>query len=123
MIKLTFCLIRLSNLSRDEFQQYWFEKHAPLVRSNQEALRIRKYVQVHTLSDPINQVLQGGRGGPDAYDGVAELWWDSTEESEDAMDSPRGQVAALELLEDEKKFIDLERSPLWISHERPIIGD
>ena len=33
MIKLTFCLVRLPHLSREAFQRYWFETHAPLVES------------------------------------------------------------------------------------------
>lgn len=64
-----------------------------------------------------------GRDGPEPYDGVAELWWDSVEDLQDAMGSPAGQVAALELLEDEKTFIDLSNSPLWIARERPVIGE
>ena len=31
MIKLTFCLRRLPHLSREQFQTYWREQHAPLV--------------------------------------------------------------------------------------------
>ena len=31
MIKLTFCLRRLPHLTREEFQTYWREQHAPLV--------------------------------------------------------------------------------------------
>ena len=123
MIKLVYCLRRLPELSREQFQQYWFDKHALLVRKNSETLRIRKYVQVHSLDDPVNEALRGGRGGPEPYDGVAELWWDSVEDLQEAMESPAGQVAALELLEDEKTFIDLSKSPLWIARERPVIGE
>ena len=123
MIKLVYCLRRLPELSREQFQQYWFDKHAPLVRKNGETLRIRRYVQVHSLDDPMNEALRGGRGGPEPYDGVAELWWDSVEDLQEAMESPAGQVAALELLEDEKTFIDLSKSPLWIARERPVIGE
>jgi hypothetical protein len=55
------------------------------------------------------------------YDGVAELWWDSIE---DALGhpSPERQAAGLELLEDERKFIDLSRSPLWFGEEKTIFG-
>ena len=123
MIKLVYCLRRLPELSREQFQQYWFDKHAPLVRKNSETLRIRRYMQVHSLDDPMNEALRGGRGGPEPYDGVAELWWDSVEDMQEAMGSPAGQVAALELLEDEKTFIDLSKSPLWIARERPVIGE
>lgn len=121
MIKLSYCLRRRPEMSREEFQEYWYEKHAPLVRKNGEVLRIRRYVQVHTLDEPANEALRGGRGGPEPYDGIAELWWDSVEDLQDAMGSPAGEVAALELLEDEKKFIDLANSPLWVARERPVI--
>ena len=49
MIKLVFCLRRLPTLSVSEFQQYWFENHAGLVRQHAEALRIRRYTQSHTV--------------------------------------------------------------------------
>jgi hypothetical protein len=55
------------------------------------------------------------------YDGVAELWWDSIDDAL-ANPTPERQAAGLELLEDERKFIDLSRSPLWFGQERPIFG-
>ena len=75
MIKLTFCLRRLPHLSREEFQRYWRETHAPLVRAAAPALRVRRYVQSHTLPHGLNETLRRGRGTPEPYDGVAELWW------------------------------------------------
>ncbi len=30
MIKLTFALVRRPELTREAFQAYWFERHAPL---------------------------------------------------------------------------------------------
>ena len=56
------------------------------------------------------------------YDGVAELWWDSLDELRAANASPEGQAAGLELLEDERKFIDLARSPLFFGEEKAIVG-
>lgn len=121
MVKLTFILRRLTHLSREEFQAYWYDKHAPLVRKHKETLRIRRYVQTHTVDEPINDTLRQGRGGPEAYDGVAELWWDSMQDLSEAMVTPEGLEAGQQLLEDEQKFIDLAQSPLWISTERTII--
>src|SRR5438034_9388833 len=73
MLKLVFPLRRLPSLSREEFQRYWYETHGPLVRRHAKALRIRRYVQLHTLDDPINAALQASRGAEEPYDGVAEL--------------------------------------------------
>ena len=122
MLKLVFCLHRLPHLSRAEFQRYWNETHAPLVRRHAAVLRIRRYVQVHTIDDALQDVLRASRGGPEAYDGVAELWWESREELAAATQDPDGQRAALALVEDERRFIDLARSPLFVAEERAIIA-
>ena len=78
-------------------------------------------MQLHTVDDPLNAVLRENRGGEEPYDGVAELWWDSRQDLEAALAAPEAQAAAHELLEDEKRFIDLGRSALWLGTERPII--
>jgi uncharacterized protein (TIGR02118 family) len=122
VIKLTFCLHRLPSLSREDFQRYWFEQHAPLVARHREALRIRRYVQMHSATTPFNDAIRDGRGAPEMYDGVAELWWESLEDLAAATTSPEGQAAGLALLEDERKFIDLARSPLFLGEERAIFG-
>jgi len=121
MIKLSFCLRRLPHLSREEFQRYWFDTHGPLVRKHAEALRIRRYVQTHTLLGDAADTLRATRGGPPGYDGVAELWWDSEEDIAAALTLPGGTEAGRILLEDERKFIDLANSPLFWAREREII--
>lgn len=122
MIKLSFCLHRLPSLTRESFQRYWFDKHAPLVAQHRETLRIRRYVQMHATTTPINDVIRAGRNAPEMYDGVAELWWDSLDDMRAASGTPAGQAAGLALLEDERKFIDLARSPLFFGEEKTIIG-
>ncbi len=122
MVKLTFCLRRLPRLSLQEFQQYWLETHGPLVRRHAQALGIRRYVQLHSLDHPLNAGLREPRGAPEGFDGVAQLWWDDLEGLMKAGATPEGQEAALALLEDEKRFIDLEKSPLWLGHEKTIVS-
>ena len=122
MIKLVFTLRRRDGMTRAEFQRYWREQHAPLVRRNAEALRIRRYVQTHASETELDGVIAAPRGSqPSFYDGVAELWWDSFEDIVAAMSSEAGQVAGAELLEDESRFIDLPRSPLWFGEEDVVV--
>ena len=121
MIKLVYCLRRLPHLSREEFQRYWRQTHGPLVRERAQALRIRRYVQVHTLESPTNDALRRSRGGLEPYDGVAELWYESADDLAAAAASPEGRKAGEELLEDERRFIDMERSALWIAREHSIV--
>jgi EthD domain len=121
LIKLTFCLHRLPSLSREAFQERWIE-HAPLVAKHREVLRIRRYVQLHSATTDLNEAVRAARGAPDMYDGVAQLWWKDLDDVLAAMSSPEGQAAGLALLEDERQFIDLSRSPLFFGEEKVIFG-
>jgi uncharacterized protein (TIGR02118 family) len=123
MVKIVFSLRRKSDLTRDEFQAYWRDQHAPLVARHADALRIRRYVQTHARASEVGAAQSAARGSePDVYDGQAELWWDSLDDIVAAVSTPAGQQAAAELLEDERRFIDLERSPLWIGEEYVLVG-
>ena len=122
MIKLVYTLRRRPEMTREDFQEYWRERHAPLVSRHAEALRIRRYVQTHARASELAAAQSAARGsGPDLYDGQAELWWDSVDDIIAAVSTPAGQEAAIELLEDERRFIDLERSPLWIGEEQVVV--
>jgi uncharacterized protein (TIGR02118 family) len=121
MIKLVFCLRRRDDLSREEFQRYWFEQHGPLVRSHADTLGIRRYVQVHSIDDGISLAVAGPRSSPLPYDGVAELWFDDLEALAAAGSTDEGRAAGAALLADERTFIDLERSPLLLAEEHAII--
>ena len=120
-VKLVFCVRRLPHLSREDFQKYWRDRHGALVRDAAPALAIRRYVQTHTAATPLNERLRVGRGAPEEYDGVAELWFDSIDALVAAGGTPEGRAAGKRLLEDERRFIDLARSPLWLAEEHEVI--
>ena len=122
MIKLVYCLRRRPELSRDEFQRYWRQTHGPLVRERAGALGIKRYVQLHTLDSPLNEALRASRGSAgEPFDGVAELWWDSAESLAAATATEEGRRAAQELLADEGRFIDVERSVIFVAEEHPVL--
>jgi len=121
MIKLVFCLRRLPHLSRPEFQRYWLESHGPLVRRLAPALGVKRYVQVHTVTSAFSEAMSRHRGAPEDFDGVAELWWDSVDDFARAGTTKEGRAAGRQLLEDEKRFIDLSRSPIWFGEEHALV--
>ena len=123
MIKLTFCLKRLPHLSHAEFCDYWRNSHGPLVEARKDVLRIRRYVQVHSLNPDERLAIQDARGAPQAFDGVAELWFDSLDDLNAYREDRAIAKAGRELLEDEKTFIDLARSPLWLGTEHELVAD
>ena len=106
----------------EEFQRYWREEHAPLVRSHAETLGIRRYVQTHTRPSPVGDAVSASRGSVEGYDGLAEIWFDSVEALASAAASSAGMEAGAALLEDERRFIDLERSPLWLAEEVEVVA-
>jgi len=122
MLKLSFCLHRLPHLSREAFQRYWRETHAPLVLRHAQALGIERYVQLHTGHADLGAALRASRGAPEPYDGVAELWWRDRAAFEVALGTLAAQQAGAELLADERRFIDLARSPLWLGEEHVVIA-
>lgn len=124
MIKLVYCLRRMPHLTRDEFQKYWRETHGPLVRERARTLGIKRYVQVHTLDSPLNAALAASRGiSEEPFDGVAELWWESPDTLSASAATEEGRQAGRELLEDERNFIDFERSVIFVAEENPVVGD
>jgi uncharacterized protein (TIGR02118 family) len=88
MVKIVALIRRKPELSRDEFLHFWQEEHPPYV---QALPGIRKYVQ--------NAAVDGYREW--AYDGAAELWFDSVRAVAAAFDSP----AAEPMGEHEEAFI------------------
>jgi len=112
MVKLVACLKRKPGMTSQEFHRYWREVHGPLVKGVPEFFRhVRKYVQGHTVS-------ASAPGFPPAsataYEGVAELWFDSVEAAGKAFAEPR----YLEIIRaDEKKFLDLPGCSIFIVEE------
>ncbi|SFR68121.1 conserved hypothetical protein [Marinobacter daqiaonensis] len=121
MVKLIFCLRRKPGMSPQDFRDYWANHHAPLVQKHARALGIQRYVQSYTLPSSGFSRIADARGAPEAFDGVAELWFTSTSDMKERGATEEGRAAGRALLEDEARFIDLARSPLWISEEKEFL--
>lgn len=120
-VKLVFCLHRRPELTPEEFRRHWSEVHAPLVRERAAALGARRYEQSHPVDSPVSAVLASVREAPEAFDGVASLWFDSLTAMQESGSTPEGRRAARELLEDERRFIDLGRSPIWLVEDHRVV--
>lgn len=120
-VHLVFCLRRLPSLTRAEFLSYWRDAHAPLVRERAAVLHIARYEQAHPVPGGPAQPVADVRNAPPPYDGIASLWFDSVEEFYAGGSTPEGRRAARELLEDERRFIDLEHSPIWLVEDHRVL--
>lgn len=120
MIKLVYVIVRREGLSAADFRDYWLTKHGPLVAAQAQALKLRKYVQSHPFDDPASEGMRAVRGMRPAADGVTEVWWDSLEDFQSVYATPQGAVSGRILAEDEAKFIDFERSAVFLTEEHLI---
>ncbi len=85
MVKLIAKVYAKEGISKKEFNDYWLNKHAPLVKKMEG---LRKYV--------ISVVLTSDGEEP-GYQGMAELWFDTFEELKRAFDSPEGKEAVADV--------------------------
>ena len=120
MIKFVMCITRHPDISREEFKDYWMNKHGPFFMENAGAMRAKKYVQSHTIDTSLNEGLRSSRGMLPEYDGVAEVWFESEEELMQGMSSSESQKLGAALLEDEGNFIDHSKSSAFIVMEHEL---
>lgn len=122
MLVITYLLRRRPDLSAEEFHRYWRDEHGPLVTRHAETLGIAWYTQLHTDDSPLGDLIRASRDCADEhYDGVALLAFPDTDTLAARAGSPEGLAAAAELLEDEQRFIDIDRSTIWLSDGHPVV--
>ncbi len=120
MIKFVMCIRRHPDMTREEFQDYWENKHGPFFMKHAGDMRAKKYVQSLTIDTLLNEGLRQSRNMLPEYDGVAEVWFESEEDLMAGMSSPEGQKLGAALLEDEKNFIDHSQSSAFIVREKEL---
>ncbi|MES2357730.1 MAG: EthD domain-containing protein [Gemmatimonadota bacterium] len=112
MIKLIVVIKRNAAMSPEEFHRYWRTEHAAKVRSLAATSRyIRRYVQAHTLD------TEYAAGNP-AYDGTAELWFDSVEDKNAFFSDP--DYLAI-VAPDERIFADMDQTQFLVTNEEGVI--
>jgi hypothetical protein len=124
MIKLNFYVRRISDMSDEDFQNYWRDTHGPLWAKHAEVLGCRRYTQIH--DDPEHPVAVALKTGykvvGEAYDGYSVACWSEIAVLEKALATEAGQAAWRAIFEDEKKFIDHERSMLSFATDHAVLN-
>jgi uncharacterized protein (TIGR02118 family) len=105
MSKVIFVLHRRPDLSLEHCLHQWSgEQHTAIVTA---LPGLRRWVQNHVLSAP----------GEPICDGVGELWFDSPEAMQDALQSPEMSAA----VEDAQRFLDMDKTGMLIVEEKTIV--
>jgi len=123
MITIAFLLRRRADVDEAEFHRYWRDDHGPLVVSHKQALGIARYVQLHSLDPAMSELLRASRDCEAThYDGIALVSFESVESLVAATSSPEGRAAVAALLDDERRFIDLSQSVIWLTEDALFVG-
>lgn len=108
MIKSIALAHRKEGLTREEFNRYWKEEHAPLAARLIPG--VRRYVQNHFVEVP---------GCRYNGDGIVEMWYDSVDSFRKAMEFIHSD-AGKELVIDGSRFAEMKDGGLWIVEEHVI---
>jgi uncharacterized protein (TIGR02118 family) len=112
VIKLIVAIRRNPDMTPAEFHTYWRTEHARKVRSLAACRRyVRRYVQAHTLD------AEYADGEP-AFDGTAELWFDSVADKDAFYSDPE----YLERVQpDERVFADMGATLFFVTAEETVV--
>ena len=112
MIKLIVAIKRKQGMSVEAFQKHWHDGHASIVRASPATMKyIRRYIQCHTMAQQYEH-------GEPAFDGTAELWFDSVSNM-DAFYKDPDYLATMK--PDEPRFADMEQTKFFVTLEHPIL--
>ena len=105
MAKVIFVVQRRADLTRKRCLRAWAgEQHVSIV---ERLPGLQRWTQNHVTSAP----------GEPACDGIGELWFETNEALETALNSPEMAAA----VEDAKNFLDMERTGLIIVEEMTLV--
>ena len=110
MIRLLGFYKRRADITHQQFLDHWINIHGPLVaRIPGVEKYLKKYIQHRLYLDPLSQCDL-------LYDGFSESWWDSWEDRDTFLKLP----AFDEIIEDERRFIDLGVSRWMVQDEQAL---
>jgi uncharacterized protein (TIGR02118 family) len=112
VIKLIVAIKRKQGMSPKDFHDHWGTQHATLVKACPASQRyIRKYVQCHTLDEEYS-------AGEPAFDGTAELWFESVADKERFFSDPD---YLRQVRPDESQFSDMSRTLFFLTQDLQVM--
>jgi uncharacterized protein (TIGR02118 family) len=107
MIKTIALAHRKTGITREEYNKYWLEKHAPLAA--RLIPHVKRYVQNHFIEVP-GMAYEG--------DGIVEMWYDDVESWQKSREIV---FADKELAADAANFCRMGAGGFWVVEEHVIL--
>lgn len=121
MITLNYLVRKKSDISTEEFREYWLDAHAGQSRQLSPGLGFKKYTKSETLhDDETNKMLQVMYGtSNDSYDFVDQMVIYNLEEFRTGLNDGEIQSGLKQLHADADRVVDYNRSDYWLSVDVP----
>lgn len=119
-VKVTYLLARKDGMTPAECHATWLRDHAQMAAGFAEVSHLAKYVQSHTIASEANAMLQASRGFAPPLDGMTAIWLNAAADLKRGVETAAGRAAAAALAEDERRFVQLDKSRCFITREHLI---
>ncbi len=108
MIKKIGLVKKRSDLTRQQFKEYWLNNHSKLEKESAINNPVRKIVASFVVGE-----------APAPFDGMVELYWATEEDMKAQAAGPQGKIMA----EDEKNFCDQSTPPVFVVAEEYVMAE
>ena len=113
LLKASCFLTRRPDLTYEEFQHYWTEKHTPMLAKPVEGgPKVYRYVQLYPVRDEMSSLATA------PYDGVAEIWFETLEDAVAQFTSEHYKTV---VAKDEENFLDRSKTLFLFSHKKQVM--
>ena len=119
MFKIIMLSTKKASLSTTEFTRLW-RLHSQKVEDFKEVLRIQRYCKTVPLTGG-NQLSTQRETLPFKFDAMGELCYGCKDDFLRTRDSEEGRRVLAILKEDEKRFVDLSNSVMWLGEEEQVL--
>jgi len=118
MIRYINCFRKKSDISAEEFREYWcgteYDELIEKLAAFYEAVRYAKNL---TLKVEMGQKLLSDRGMGEPYDGIIEYYWDNAHQLSALYETPEARTLGEQVNKYQSGFIDLTRSTAFFTED------
>ncbi|MDH3638287.1 MAG: hypothetical protein OES09_07450 [Gammaproteobacteria bacterium] len=116
MIRFINCVKKRSDISIEEFLNYWHnQEFEDLLQQVIKITKPKRYARNLTLDVDANVIVKEERGSLEPYNGIIEYWWDNGSELLDLYATDKAKLVRREMIDYQNRFIDLTGSSAFFT--------
>ena len=117
MVRMIYCVMRKEGVSVKDFRDYFVSTHKDKICAVARQLKAKKFSQSLALMVEEGFMLMARRGTASPYDGINEIWWDSSRDFSKNISAAEIDQVLEQFFSGEEAFIDLHRSRLFFTEQ------